>query len=69
MNTEGGHKGPSIHCQDNPARVTGGVTGGGWSTQQGFGEQGIHGDPDMHTALSTGLFGRSEQAFCRGHMK
>lgn len=69
VNTEGGHKGPRTHCQNNPARVPGGVTGGGRSTQQGFGEQGVHGDPDTQIALSIGLSGSSEQAFCQGHMK
>lgn len=46
------HKGPGICCQDNAAGVTGGVAGGGRSTQQRFGEQEIHRDPDMQKALS-----------------
>lgn len=38
------------HCQDNLARVTGGVAGDGRSTQKGFGGQGFLGEPDMQIA-------------------
>lgn len=35
-----------ICCQDNPAKETGGLAGGRWSTQQGLGEQETRGDLD-----------------------
>lgn len=50
----GGHKGPSIHCQDDPARVAGGVAGGGRSTQQGLCELEIHRDPDRRQLSASG---------------
>lgn len=55
-------------CQDNPTRATGGVSGGRWSTQQGFGEQETHGDPDVQTIPGTGLSDSSEQGLYIGHM-
>lgn len=63
-------QGPVIHCQDKSAMVTGGVAEGGRSTQQGFREQGLHGDPHRQLALSTGLPGSSSRCFARAsHMK
>lgn len=53
------------HCQDNPARVTGGVAGDGRSTQKGFGGQGFLREPDMQIALSIESSDSPEPAFCR----
>lgn len=63
------HWGPGTCCQDNPARVTGGVAGGGRSAQQGSWEQEIHGDPDRQTALSLELSGSSKQEHLMDHME
>lgn len=50
----GGHKGPGIQCRDYPARVAGGVAGGGRSTQQGLWEPEIHGDPGVRQLSASG---------------
>ena len=64
----GGHKGPGIQCRDYPARVAGGVAGGGRSTQQGLWEPEIHGDPGVRQLSASGCLAARSKRLARARM-